>query len=135
MKNLANCTVREFLAQCNKIRKNVANWLELTQIMEIRKTQPKFTDDMTEEERRIAIREQAKENLNKMLDSMLEKHPEETADLLGLMCFVEPQDLDDYKVSEFFGAYNEMINCEEVIDFFTSLVRLVNKGSSGTAKR
>ena len=134
MKNLANCSVREFLAQSNKIRKNVSNWLELTQVMEIRKNKPVFDDSMTEDERKEAIRKQAKDNLNKMLDSMLETHMEETADLLGLMCFIEPKDLDNYKMTDLLASYNEMIECEPVIDFFTSLVRLVNKNTSNAVK-
>ena len=134
MKNLANCSVREFLAQSNKIRKNVSNWLELTQVMEIRKNKPVFNDSMTEDERKEAVRKQAKDNLNKMLDSMLEMHMEETADLLGLMCFIEPQDLDNYKMTDLLASYNEMLECEPVIDFFTSLVRLVNKNTSNAVK-
>ena len=45
MKNLANCNVREFLTQTNKIRKSVSNWLSLTQILEIRKNNPVIPDD------------------------------------------------------------------------------------------
>ena len=36
MKNIANCTPREFLRQTNKIRKAVSNWLTLTKVMDIR---------------------------------------------------------------------------------------------------
>lgn len=134
MKNLANCNVREFLTQTNKIRKSVANWLSLTQILEIRKNMPVFTEDVSEEERKKAMTEQAKKNFSDMLDSILDKYPDETAEMLGLMCFIEPKDLNKHKMTELFSSFNEMINCEEVISFFISLVSLAKKAGFGTQK-
>lgn len=134
MKNLANCNVREFLTQTNKIRKSVANWLSLTQVLEIRKNRPVFTEDVSEEERKKAMTEQAKKNVSDMLDSILDKYPDETAEMLGLMCFIEPKDLNKHKMTELFSSFNEMINCEEVISFFISLVSLAKKAGFGTQK-
>lgn len=134
MKNLANCSVREFFAQTNKIRKSVANWLSLTQVLEIRKNVPAVPEGATEEERKEIMTAQAKENMAAMLDSILEKHPEETAEMLGLMCFIEPDDLDNHRMTELFSSFDEMINCEEVISFFTSLVSLAKKAGFGTQK-
>ena len=104
MKNLANCTPREFIAQTNKIRKSVAD----------------------AEERKKAYNEQGKKNLNAILDEALEKHPDETIELLGLMCFIEPNDLDNHSMKELFGSFSELMNCDEVINFFGSLLRLAN---------
>lgn len=134
MKNLANCTPREFLVQTNKIRKSVAEWLTLTKIQEIRKNLPKIEPDATTEERKKAINEQAKKNAMAILDSVLEDHPNETAELLGLLCFVEPEDIDNHKMSEFLGQFSEIISCEEVLSFFISLAQLGNKGIFDTAK-
>lgn len=134
MKNLANCSVREFFAQTNKIRKSVANWLSLTQVLEIRKNVPAVPEGATEEERKEIMTAQAKENMAAMLDSILEKHPEETAEMLGLMCFIEPDDLDNHKMTELFSSFDEMINCEEVISFFISLANLAKKAGFGTQK-
>lgn len=134
MKNLANCNVREFLTQTNKIRKSVSNWLSLTQILEIRKNNPVIPDDATEDEKKALMNEQAKKNFSDMLDSVLDKYPEETAEMLGLMCFIEPKDLDKHKMTELFSSFDEMINCEEVISFFTSLVSLAKKAGFGTQK-
>ena len=50
LKTLANCSLREFLAQTNKIRKEAADFLELTEISKIRQHVPVFTGDETEEE-------------------------------------------------------------------------------------
>ena len=127
MKTLANCNPREFLIQTNKIRKAVASWLSLTKVMEIRKNLPHLSAEATDEERKKAIAEQVKKNTTDILDAILEDHPEETAELLGLLCFVEPEDLENHKMTEFFGAVAEILNSEEVLDFFISLVNLENK--------
>lgn len=126
MKTLANCSPVEFFVQTNKIRKSVANWLTLTKVMEIRGHAPTFEDGMTDEEQKKAVQKQIKANLTAMLDSILEEHPKETAELLGLLCFVEPEDLENHTMFEFMGAATELINNPEVLSFFTSLVRLGN---------
>jgi len=134
MKTLANCSPREFLVQSNKIRKSVAKWLSLTKLLDIRKNLPTIPEDATEDERRDAIAKQVQANASAMLDAILDDHPEETAELLGLLCFVEPDDLDNHSMTEFFGAISEILNSREIIDFFTSLVSLGSGNSSGPAK-
>ena len=134
MKTLANCNPIEFLVQTNKIRKAVENWLSLTKVLEIRKNLPKLKEDASKEEKRDMIIEQIKKNAGEMLDSILGEHPQETAELLGLMCFVEPDDLQNHKMSEFLGAIGELINTPEVIDFFISLTQLDRLIGSDTAK-
>jgi len=134
MKTLANCSPREFLVQTNKIRKAVSNWLSLTKVLEIRKAQPKYAENATEEERRAAITQQIQDNANAMLDAILDEHPEETAELLGLICFVEPEDLDNHSMTEFFGAVSEILNSREVLDFFISLAKLGSMNTSAVAK-
>ena len=124
IKTLANCSLREFLAQTNKIRKHVANWLTLTKVMEIRKNLPTFEDDADEKTKRDAMEKQVKRNISDILDSILEAHPDETAELLGLLCFVDPADLNKHKMTEFFGGIAEILNSREVMDFFMSLVQL-----------
>lgn len=124
MKNLANCNPREFLVQTNKIRKAVSKWLDDTGIMEIRKRVPKFDVNVTGADRQKALQNQMKENMQAILDVVLEEYPDETAELLGLLCFVEPEDLDNHKMTEFMGAFVEIINSPEVVGFFTSLMQL-----------
>lgn len=134
MKTLANCNPKEFLVQTNKIRKSVANWLTLTKVMEIRKNQPQIPDDATDEERKKAVSDQARKNLMEMLDGILEEHPDETAELLGLICFIEPKDLEKCKMTELLGTFTEIVNCPEVIGFFTSLMQLVKMDTSDSAE-
>ena len=126
MKNLANCKPSEFLRQTNKIRKSVDKWLKLTDIKNIRKNVPEIPSDLSIEEKQELMFEQGKKNLNSMLENILEVHPDETLELLALLCFVEPEDVDNHTVAEYLSSFNELINCKEVIDFFGSLMRLAN---------
>jgi len=134
MKNLANCNPREFLAQTNKIRKSVEKWLTVTDILNIRKNvakPAKITDGMTDQEKRAAVddfmersRQQAMKNLSAMIESIAGEHPDETLELLALVCFVEPENVCDHTMSEYLGEISELISDKNVLDFFTSLARL-----------
>lgn len=127
MKNLANCKPSEFLTQTNKIRKSVSKWLTDTDIVNIRKRTPVFSDDFSEEDRRAALDKQVNENFEAILDAILEDHPQETLELLALMCFIEPEHVDDYSVPEYIESFNEIIGNKAVMDFFISLVNWVNQ--------
>lgn len=124
MKNLANCKPSEFLKQTNRIRKSVEHWLTVTDIMNIRKTLPKLDEGMTKEQKQEATMAQVKANMSSMFDSMLETHADETLELLALVCFVEPEHVDDYPMSDYLDSVNELLNDKAVIGFFTSLVKL-----------
>lgn len=138
LKNLATCKPTEFLMQTNKIRKAVERWLADTDIMNIRKVMPKLMPvegDENEQARIIqdnnkAISEQVKKNFSKMLDAVLEEHPNETLEIIALCCFVEPENVDDYTVADYLNSVNELINNEAVIGFFASLVQLGKKNIS-----
>lgn len=135
MKNIANCNPVEFLVQTNKIRKRVKEWLDLTKVLDIRKNKPDIKEDASDEEKKAAINKQVKENLNGMLDKILDEYPKETAELLGLLCFIEPEDLENHKASELFSAAAEIMNSQEVIDFFYSLAKLGVTNTSPSAKQ
>lgn len=129
MKNLANCTPREFMAQTVKIKRAVEKWLTATEIMEINKRMPVLTPNMTQKEKSAAREKQSKANLNAIFDSCFERHPDETLSLVALLCFVEPEHIDDHTVDEYLTSLNEMISSESVMGFFTSLMRLVQTGT------
>jgi len=136
MKNLANCKPSEFLKQTSKIRKAVENWLTVTEIEKIRRNMPeleKITLDMSVEEKaevqeknRMLMREKARENAMRILESILDDHPDETLEVLALLCFIDPKDADDVSVEEYLNAFAEIVNNQAVINFFTSLARLGN---------
>lgn len=127
MKNLANCKPSEFLAQTNKIRKSVSKWLTDTDIVNIRKRMPVYSADASDEERREALDKQATENFEAILDAILEDHPQETLEMLALLCFVEPEHADDYPVTDYIESFGEIISNKAVLDFFMSLMNWVNQ--------
>lgn len=135
MKNLANCKPSEFLKQTNRIRKSVEKWLKITDVMNIRKKMPEgmpeVKSDMSKDEaravlekRQMMMAEQSQRNLKDMLDAMLDEHPDETLEVLALCCFVEPEDVDSYSVSEYLSSINELLADSNVRDFFTFLMSL-----------
>lgn len=133
MKNLANCKPSEFLRQTNRIRKQAEKWLTDTDIMNIRKTAPELIPiekGMSKEEGKEILEENIRKrekqvwtNLSRILDAILEEHPDETLELLALLCFVEPENVDDYPIADYITSISEMLSNEAVIGFFTSLAR------------
>lgn len=131
IKTLANCTDIEFLQQTNKIRHAVQNWLTVTDIVNIKnrmaetKAIPKDEEQaqIVRENNIELVRQQTMKNIDDILDSILEDHPEETLKVLRLCCFVDPDD-DSHKITYYLGAFSQMMKNQEVIDFFTSLVNL-----------
>lgn len=134
MKNLAKCKPTEFVKQTVKIKKAVERWLTDTDIMAIRKRLPKLqkiTPDMSDDEReqvfnnnKAISEKQMNKNLSDMLNAMLEEHPEETLEVLALICFVEPKDVDKYCMEDYLKALSDMMSNEAVVSFFTSLLQL-----------
>jgi hypothetical protein len=144
LKTLVSCKPSEFLRQTNKIKKSVEKWLTDTDILNIRKRMPALEAvpiSATEEERKAITErnrkltsEQVKKNLSAMLDAILEEHPEETMEILGLCCFVEPDHVDDYKVADYLTAFNSLISDKAVLGFFTSLASLGQMNISDVSK-
>lgn len=143
MKTLANCKPTEFFTQTNKIRKAVKNWLDVTEILEIRKRVPTLATptkveskeelEKNIEERKQAFARQTRENLFDILEAILEDHPQETIELMALVCFIDPKDADNHTMSEYLSAINELMNDKAVIDFFYSLASLGTANTSAIA--
>lgn len=134
MKNLANCKPSEFLKQSLRIKRNVEKWLTSDDIKEIRSRLPKkeiITNTMTIEEKgevmlrnQKAQQDQIMQNFMDILDVMLDKKFDETLSVIALSCFVEPENVDDYEISEYLGSIADMLEDKNVIRFFTSVARL-----------
>lgn len=134
IKTLANCDEIEFLRQTNKIRKAVQNWLTVTDLVNIKKRMPELKmvpkeaskEEKTQiaEENKELLRKQSLENLDMMLDAMFEEHPEETAEIMKLCCFVDPSDTTSHHITFYMANFTEIIQDETVLDFFISLVAL-----------
>lgn len=144
LKTLATCKPSEFLRQTNRIKKSVEKWLTDTDILNIRKRIPALEmvpKGANEDEKKAvfernkkATEEQARKNLSAMLDAILEEHPDETLELLGLCCFVEPENIDDYLITDYLTAFNSLISDKAVIDFFISLASLARMNTSNASK-
>ena len=130
MKNPANCTPREFLRQTCRIREAAARWLELTGMREIA-SRPVEGDFPGEPERRAA---QLRANFPAMAEAAL-VHPDETAELLGLLGFIEPGELDGHPMCELLANLKALLDSPEVVGFFISLARLGLTHTSGPASR
>ena len=138
-KNLVTCKPTEFLRQTNRIRKSAEKWMKATGVLEIRKRKPEglrtIHKDMPEEEMVEAkkhnaklIAEQSQANLHDMVVAAMEDHPDETLELLALACFVEPEHIDDHRVSYYLANLSDILADEDVLSFFTSLVQLEQTG-------
>ena len=134
MKNLANCKPSEFLAQSFRIKRSLEEWLDVTQLLEIRKNVPQDLarlDGLTGADREKAIADnkkkiqaQVRKNLGDILDKMLNENAEKTLEVLALCCFIEPADVDNHSMSEYFEAVGELMADKGVLSFFSSLVQL-----------
>lgn len=123
MKTLANCTPTEFLRQTNKIRHAVEELLKDSKVGDIRKRLPEFTGKETQEKKKAMLNEQAKKNLGDILDALMEENAEKTADVLGMMCFLEPGEIGNYTSVEIMGPALELLYSKPVLDFLSLLMR------------
>lgn len=134
MKTLVNCTPREFLAQTVKIKRAVKKWLKDTDIMAIRSRMPVLNPQMSDEEKKAALRAQSFENMSAMFDAIAEKHPDETVELMALLCFIEPEHANDYQMGDYLLPLSEMMGSDAVISFFISLTKLGSSNISSLSK-
>ena len=68
------------------------------------------------------------------LEAAMEKHPDETIEIMALVCFIEPSKANDYPMSEYLANITEILNDKAVLDFFTSLASLGVINTSGIAE-
>lgn len=133
MKNLANCTPKEFLQQTYKIKKMAEKWVKEIDLLNIRKKLPVLEsvnglsgEELKEVQKRNkkAMNDKVMENLMEVLDKMMDEHCDDTIAILALVCFVDPEDADKHTMSEYLGAIGELISDPGVMSFFTSLAQL-----------
>ncbi len=123
MKTLANCTPVEFLRQTNKIRHAAYSLLKDSGVWEIRKRLPQMTGKETAQEKKALLDEQAKKNLDDILDALMDKSAEQTVNVLGMMCFMEPEEIQKATISEIVRPALELLNSQPVKDFLLWLVK------------
>lgn len=134
MKTLANCTLKEFLQQINKIKKKAAAFYNVVGIGDIRRTLPEFKGDETPEQRKEMIRKQGMKNISAIIDKCIDENIDATVELIGLMCFKTADEAAEMEVSEFLDVVLETVGSQRCIDFFTKLVNsgLISMGDTST---
>lgn len=120
-KNLTNCNLKEFMTQTRLIKHYVEKWLKDTDIMNIRKNLPEIPDDASDEERKELLTEQGMKNASAIFDVILDEHPDETVELIALLCFVPFSEIEEHPMTYYMESITEMLNDKTVWDFFISL--------------
>lgn len=120
-KNLTNCNLREFMVQTRLIKHYAEKWLNDTDIMNIRKNLPDIPEDADDEERKRLLTEQGMKNASAMFDAIFDEHPDETIQLIAMLCFVPLTEIDNHPMTYYMESISEMLNDETVWGFFTSL--------------
>ena len=120
MKTIANLSGVEFLRAINRTRHAVEKLMKVTNVLDIWKKNPEFTGKETPEEQHEIARNQIKKNLNDVLDSLLEKHPEETYECIMALCVREEGEPEPDGIELVMAAFN-LISDKRVMDFLLQL--------------
>ena len=132
MKATPKMTPTEFLAWTHRVKNELENWLNVTDIQKIRKTLPQLPeipDNATEAaktairgERVKLLREQGMKNLLGMIDAAAADHPAETVRLIAAVCGVEASEADRHTMSEYLSVLNDTLEDEATLRFFSVLL-------------
>ena len=120
MRTIANLNGVEFLRAINRARHAVEKLMTVTDVLKIWKKNPEFTGKETTEERHQMARNQIKQNLNDMLDTLLEKHPEETYACIMALCVKDDGEPEPDGIELVMAAFN-LISDKRVLDFLLQL--------------
>ena len=120
MRTIANLSGVEFLRAVNRTRHAVEKLMTVTDVLKIWKKNPEFTGEETPEERHEMQRNQIKKNLNDMLDTLLEKHPEETYECIMALCVRDEGEPEPDGIELVMAAFN-LVSDKRVLDFLLQL--------------
>ena len=120
MKTIANLNGVEFLRAINRTRHAVEKLMKVTDVLTIWKKRPVFKGDETPEQMHEMMRGQLKKNLNDMLDTLLETHPEETYECITALCVREDGAPEPDGIDLCMAAFS-LISDKRVLDFLLQL--------------
>ena len=120
MRTIANLSGVEFLRAINRTRYAVEKLVKVTDVLNIWKKNPTFNGDETEEEKLEIQKNQIKKNLNDILDSLLEKHPEETYECIMALCVRDEGEPEPDGIELVMAAFS-LIADKRVLDFLLQL--------------
>lgn len=124
MKTLANCQLREFLVQTNKIRHEVFDFYQSCVADVISQAREEYAESEKTEETLHGV---GLGMVDKILDACLEKDIDKTIRTIGLCCFMSPEEAEALEPADLFDIVYSLIGSKRVQDFFTKLVELVRK--------
>ena len=120
MRTIANLNGVEFLRAINRTRHAVEKLMKVADVLEIWKKNPTFKGDETPSEMHEMQRNQIKKNLSDILDSLLEKHPEETYECIMALCVRDEGEPEPDGIELVMAAFN-LISDKRVLDFLLQL--------------
>ena len=120
MRTIANLNGVEFLRAINRTRHAVEKLMKVTDVLNIWKKNPAFKGDETPEQKHEMQRNQIKKNLNDILDTLLEKHPEETFECIMALCVRDEGEPEPDGIELVMAAFN-LISDKRVVDFLLQL--------------
>jgi hypothetical protein len=120
MRTIANLNGVELLRAINRTRHAVEKLMTKTDVLKIWKKNPTFTGKETPEEKHEMEKKQLKQNLNEMLDTLLEKHPEETYECIMALCVRDEGEPEPDGVEMTMAAFS-LISDKRVLDFLLQL--------------
>lgn len=143
MKNLTNCTPGEFIKQSVRVKKIASKWLKDIDLVNIRSRQPEYITipiTATAEERKEILlknaqlqKEQAIKNLSELFDMAFEKYPDETLSVLALLCFVEPENVNDHSIVEYLDSVMDVFETPAILRFFGLLASMQSRTPTNKA--
>ena len=120
MKTIANLNGVEFLRAINRTRHAVEKLMKVTDVLNIWKKRPVFKGDETPEQMHEMERKQIKKNLNDVLDTLLDTHPEETFECIMALCVRDDGEPEPDGIELVMAAF-DLIADERVLNFLFKL--------------
>ena len=120
MKTIANLNGVDFLRAINRTRHAVEKLMKTTDVLGIWKKSPVFTGEETPEEQHEMHRTQIKKNLDGILDTLLETHPDETYECIMAMCVLEEGEPEPDGIELVMAALS-LVSDKRVMDFLLQL--------------
>lgn len=135
LKNLSNCSPREFLVQTNKIRILAKDFIDETDIFNIKtKWITQEVKDADNKNKENIIKKNIINSFDEILANLLEKNVDKTTALLCYCCFVEPENESKYEMADLLESIGLMCTDKRVIGFFTTLIKSLPTNTSKVAK-
>ena len=116
----------QFLGMVYDAVESVANLVNVTKMLDIRKNMPKLTGNETDAEVKEKLSAQSKKNFVDIARSVMKEHPEETVAAIHALIVLD--DGEEYpKGFALLKTLLDIAEKPEIIDFFTSVARLSAK--------